>query len=88
MTSDEIRTLNDIIREYRGIDEEMQTLGRQLSELTKRNRELQERLAKCKEREESFTGTLKERYGKVDYNELLGLIDRNDYIDEKEKPAE
>lgn len=88
MTKEEIAELNEIVSEYQDIDSCMADVSRQLAELNERNKLLMDRLEACKSREMRYTSALKEKYGKVDYNELLGLIDRNDYIDEKEKPAE
>lgn len=80
MTQNEINELREIVGRYSEIDCELNAIQEKMREFKMRHDTLSAELSQLAEREKTFIDGIKKNYGKVDLNEFLKYITKNESI--------
>ena len=77
MDSEDIKNVVNIVKEYKETYDSIGVLDNELKGLEKKKNEILEKLKEIEQRELELTSQLKEKYGEVDYNEILNDVLNN-----------
>lgn len=77
MNSEDIEKAVEIAKEYKGTFDIISELDTELKKLEKKKNEVLEKLKDLEKREIELTTYLKDKYGEIDYNEILNYVISN-----------
>lgn len=77
MDAEDIKNVVNIVKEYKETYDSIGVLDNELKGLEKKKNEVFEKLKEIEQRELELTSQLKEKYGEVDYNEILNYVLNN-----------
>lgn len=77
MDAEDIKNVVNIVREYKETYDSIGVLDNELKRLEKKKNEVLEKLKDIEQRELEITTHLKNKYGEVDYNEILNYVLNN-----------
>lgn len=77
MDAEDIKNVIKIVKEYKETYDSISVLDNELKKLEAKKNEVLEKLKDIEQRELEITTHLKNKYGEVDYNEILNYVLNN-----------
>lgn len=77
MDAEDIKNVIKIVKEYKETYDSISVLDNELKKLEVKKNEVLEKLKNIEQRELEITTHLKNKYGEVDYNEILNYVLNN-----------